>query len=150
MHSLSSKDIVKIIPTHIFIIVIKKAHHVRVMEGMITHPDCGVDDDCNILGLEKDFQLVDYDKDPEDDFTRKLEDTLIKKMETEGTLNGKWNISWLGEEKRVCRLVTVSQVEAAVWTITEKGKIYYLRRSNATVKIDSGLELSKELKKFNQ
>ncbi len=110
----------------------------------------GVDDDCKVLGLEKDFQLVDYDKDPEDDFTRKLEDILDKKMETEGTLHGKWNISWLGEEKRVCRLDTVSQVEAAVWTITEKGKIYYLRRSNATVKIDSGLELSKELKKFNQ
>ena len=110
----------------------------------------GVDDDCKVLGLEKDFQLVDYDKDPEDDFTRKLEDILDKKMETEGTLYGKWNISWLGEEKRVCRLDTVSQVEAAVWTITEKGKNYYLRRSNATVKIDSGLELSKELKKFNQ
>ena len=110
----------------------------------------GVDDDCNILGLEKDFQLVDSNKDPEDDFTRKLEDILNKKMETEGTLHGKWNISWLGEEKRVCRLDTNSQVEAAVWTITDKGKVYYIRGSSATRKIDSGLELSKELKKFNK
>jgi hypothetical protein len=110
----------------------------------------GVDDDCKVLGLEKDFQLLVDDKDPEDDFTRKLEDILFKKMETDGTLNGKWNISWLGEEKRVCRLDTVPQMEAAVWTITEKAKIYYLRRSNATVKVDPGSELSKELKKFNQ
>ena len=84
----------------------------------------GVDDNNNILGLEKDFELCAKDKDPEDDFTRKLEDLLEKKMESLGKMKDKWAITWLGEDSRVRRIDTIEQNEAAFWVKTEKGKVF--------------------------
>ena len=87
----------------------------------------------------------------EDAFTRKLEDLLEKYLETSITLSDKWRFSWLGDNKRVCRIDTLPQSEGAVWTKKDgKTKIYYLRKTGKTTEIDSGVELEKELRKFSQ
>ena len=110
----------------------------------------GVSDEGAILGLNPDFEILNV-KPPKieiDVFNLKIEELLQNNLVSRGKSHGLWEIKWLKHDELDICVIKIKNSPQAVYHKLGDEQIYYRRYTAQTVRIKSGIELEKELKKF--
>ena len=127
---------------------------IKAVAGFLNSDDSGslligVDDDNKILGLERDFELLNVQPSSQrDEFEMQLDALLKKHLTTLAKKTGLWHFNWLEDDGKWVCMLKIKNSPQPVYHKVDGKEIYYRRTPSRTEPVPSGIELQKELEKF--